>query len=179
MSISLDDLNAGIFAAHLHTTFALQREGAAPLVLELIEVKDSDPSPRIELFTLHFRGPAQPRMAQHIHRLEHEMLGTMEIFLTAIAGDGDGITYESVFHRFRKTAPSAASRMLGCCKPRCPRITTPPRQLLAPACRTLPTTHGLQEKKALATFIRRLARVTFKCTHSPFPLPAATFLITT
>ena len=103
MPTSLDSLNAGIFSQHLHTQFKLLREGAEPIPLELIEVKESDPSPKIELFTLHFLGPAAPRMAQHIHRLEHDKLGTLEIFLTAIGADVQGITYESVFHRFRKT----------------------------------------------------------------------------
>ncbi|MGZ4900818.1 MAG: DUF6916 family protein [Candidatus Angelobacter sp.] len=105
MSTSLDSLNAGIFSAQLHTQFKLLREGAEPITLELIEVKESDPSPKVELFTLHFLGPAAPRVAQHIHQLEHDTLGTFEIFLTAIAGDEQGITYESVFHRFRKTRP--------------------------------------------------------------------------
>jgi hypothetical protein len=81
------------------------REGAEPLPLELIEVKESDPSPKIELFSLQFRGPAAPRMAQQIHTLEHDKLGRFAIFLTAIAGDAEGITYESVFHRFRKNVP--------------------------------------------------------------------------
>src|SRR5258708_20933231 len=102
MPTSLDSLNAGIFSQHLHTQFKLLREGAEPIPLELIEVKESDPSPKIELFTLHFLGPAAPRMAQHIHRLEHDKLGTLEIFLTAIGADPQGITYESGFHRFRK-----------------------------------------------------------------------------
>jgi hypothetical protein len=44
-------------------------------------------------------------MAQHIHTLEHDKLGRFDIFLTAVAGDAQSITYESVFHRFRKTAP--------------------------------------------------------------------------
>jgi hypothetical protein len=103
MPTSLDSLNAGIFSQQLHTQFKLLREGAEPIPLELIEVKESDPSPKIELFTLHFRGPVAPRMAQQIHRLEHDKLGTLEIFLTAIGADALGITYESVFHRFRKT----------------------------------------------------------------------------
>ena len=105
MPTSLDSLNAGIFSQQLRTRFRLLREGADPISLELIEVKESDPSPKIELFTLHFRGPSEPRMAQHIHRLEHDKLGTLEIFLTAIGADAQGITYESVFHRFRKTEP--------------------------------------------------------------------------
>lgn len=105
MSISLESLNSKSFSDQLHTQFRLLREGLEPLPLELIEVKESDPSPKIELFSLQFRGPAAPRMAQHIHTLEHDKLGRMEIFLTAIAGDAEGITYESVFHRFRKNVP--------------------------------------------------------------------------
>lgn len=105
MSISLESLNSKSFSDQLHTQFRLLRESLEPLPLELIEVKESDPSPKIELFSLQFRGPAAPRMAQHIHTLEHDKLGRMEIFLTAIAGDAEGITYESVFHRFRKNVP--------------------------------------------------------------------------
>jgi len=105
MSISLESLNSKSFSEQLHTQFRLLRDGLEPLPLELIEVKESDPSPKIELFSLQFRGPAAPRMAQHIHTLEHDKLGRLDSFLTAIAGDADGITYESVFHRFRKTAP--------------------------------------------------------------------------
>jgi hypothetical protein len=104
MSISLESLNSKSFSEQLHTQFRLLREGVEPLPLELIEVKESDPSPKIELFSLHFRGPAAPRMPQQIHTL-HDKLGRFAIFLTAIAGDAESITYESVFHRFRKNIP--------------------------------------------------------------------------
>jgi hypothetical protein len=105
MSTSLDKLNAKIFAEQLHTQFRLLRQGAQSIPLELIEVKEGDSPPTIELFTLHFRGPAELRMPQQIHQLEHDTLGTFDIFLTAIGADAQGITYESVFHRFRKTEP--------------------------------------------------------------------------
>jgi len=105
MSTPLESLNSKSFSEQLHTQFRLLREGLDPLPLELIEVKESDPSPKIELFSLQFRGPAAPYMAQHIHTLEHDKLGRFAIFLTAIAGDAEGITYESVFHRFRKNVP--------------------------------------------------------------------------
>lgn len=104
MPIPLESLNCKIFSEQLHTQFRLLRDGLEPLPLELIEVNESDPSPKIELFSLHFRGPAAPRMAQQIHTLEHDKLGTFSIFLTAIAGGAEGITYESVFHRIRKKA---------------------------------------------------------------------------
>jgi len=105
MSTPLESLNSKSFSEQLHTQFRLLREGLEPLPLELIEVREGDTSPKIELFSLHFRGPAAPRMAQEIHTLEHDKLGRFDIFLTAIAGDAEGITYESVFHRFRKNVP--------------------------------------------------------------------------
>jgi hypothetical protein len=106
MPTPLDKLNAKIFSEQLHTQFKLKLAGAGPMMLELVEVKDSDPSPQIELFSLHFRGPSAPRLPQSIHRLEHDKLGEFEIFLTAVGAERQGIVYESVFHRFRKSAPA-------------------------------------------------------------------------
>jgi hypothetical protein len=104
MSTPLDDLNAKIFREQLHSQFKVQQDPIGTITLELIDVVESDLSPKMELFSLHFLGPAAPRMPQHIHALEHDKLGRLEIFLTAVAGDEQGITYESVFHRFRKKA---------------------------------------------------------------------------
>ncbi len=98
---SLDDLNAKIFREQLHTEFKTHI-GTQPLALELIEVTERDDFPRTEFFSLHFRGPFNPRLAQQIHRLEHERLGTFEIFLTTISADAEGTIYEAIFHRFRK-----------------------------------------------------------------------------
>jgi hypothetical protein len=106
MLTSLNKLNAKIFSEQLHTRFNVITSGAGPMALELFEVSEHDSSPQMELFTLHFLGAAAPRLPQQIHRLEHEKLGTLEIFLTAIGQDAEQrIIYESVFHRFRKPAP--------------------------------------------------------------------------
>jgi hypothetical protein len=106
MLTPLDKFNAKIFSEQLHTQFKIHLENMEPMVVELVEVKDSDPSPKIELFILHFLGPSAPRLPQSIHRLEHGKLGTFEIFLTAIGAEPEGILYESVFHRIRKSAPA-------------------------------------------------------------------------
>lgn len=104
MLTPLDKLNAKVFSEQLHTQFKVRLGSAEPMMFKLVEIKDSDPSPQIELFTLHFRGPSAPRLPQSIHRLEHDKLGTFEIFLTAIGAEPQGILYESVFHRIRKPA---------------------------------------------------------------------------
>jgi hypothetical protein len=106
MLTPLEKFNAKIFSEQLHTQFKVHIGGAVPMTLELVEVKDNDPSPKIELFSLHFLGPSAPRLPQSIHRLEHDKLGTFEIFLTAIAAEPQGLVYESVFHRLRKPAPA-------------------------------------------------------------------------
>jgi len=100
MDTPLETLNARIFAGQLHTRFKTQVDTNA-LELELAEVEERDGSP-VELFFLRFRGPRTPRLAQQIYRLEHEKLGTLSIFLTAVSADQSGIYYESVFNRMRQ-----------------------------------------------------------------------------
>jgi len=102
MSSPLDNFNSQTFSEQLHTKFKVLPTGAEPLELELVEVTERNAAPKMEQFSLLFRGPHSPRLPQQIHGLEHEKLGTFELFLTAIAGDQESITYEAVFHRFRK-----------------------------------------------------------------------------
>ena len=101
METPLEKLNAKTFAEHLHTRFKVQH-GNSTVALELAEVTERDIAPRVEAFCLIFHGPVSPRLPQQILRLEHENLGTIPIFLTAIAGDAEGISYEAVFNRIRK-----------------------------------------------------------------------------
>jgi hypothetical protein len=101
MSTPLRQLNAQTFREQLHTKFKVNIQSGEPLVLELDKVEERNDSPRIEFFSLHFVGPFTPRLAQQIHRLEHEKLGEIEIFLTAIDADQQSTVYESIFHRFR------------------------------------------------------------------------------
>ena len=102
MSSILDTFNSQTFTGQLHTKFLVPLQGMEPMTLELVEVIERNSAPKIELFSVMFRGPHSPRLAQKIHALEHEKLGTFELFLTAVNGDHESITYEAVFHRFRK-----------------------------------------------------------------------------
>ena len=103
MPTPLQNLNAKLFREQLNSPFNVQHGPAGAIALELIDVIENDLSPKMELFSLHFRGPFRPRLDQQMHRLEHEKLGDFEIFLTPISADQrDGTIYEAVFHRFRK-----------------------------------------------------------------------------
>lgn len=101
MTSVLDTFNSRTFTEQLHTKFSVHLQGMAPLTVELVEVTERN-TPRTEAFSLLFRGPAGPRLAQQIHDLEHAKLGRFPLFLTAVAGDAESITYEAVFHRLRK-----------------------------------------------------------------------------
>jgi hypothetical protein len=97
------ELNASIFREHLHTRFKVA--GADSVELELVEVQEHQVGPKLECYSLLFQGPNSLRIPQGTHKLQHPALGEMEIFLTAVAGNQGGFTYESVFNRFRKQEP--------------------------------------------------------------------------
>jgi hypothetical protein len=103
MPTPLENLTAQVFREQLHSNFNVHGQSAGMISLELAEVIESEASPKMELFSLFFRGPFTPRLGQQIHSLQHEKLGVVEIFLTPVEADQEkGTLYESVFHRFRK-----------------------------------------------------------------------------
>lgn len=71
--------------------------------LELIEVKrlgasrvGNTPAVRAP-FSLIFRDSTADALPQSIYRLEHDQLGTLEIFLVPIGPDEQGMRYQAVF----------------------------------------------------------------------------------
>lgn len=101
MSDSLERLNSDTFKQQLHTSFQVQAGNQSTIAMELIAVEEPPSAPGTELFCLHFRGPRSPRLPQKIWRFEHEKIRALDLFVTAIAGDENGIVYEAVFHRIR------------------------------------------------------------------------------
>ena len=102
MSTPLENLNLKSFRDHLNTSFTVHDGRTGTVQLQLVDAVEGNTSPKLELFSLYFRGPFTPRLAQQTHALEHEKLGAVEIFLTPIEADQEkGTLYEAVFHRFR------------------------------------------------------------------------------
>jgi hypothetical protein len=98
----LENLNNRVFSEQLHTTFQLRIPGAAPLPLELVEVTEKDPSPKVEQFCLVFRGPLTPHLPQGIYTFEHEKLGEFDLFIVPLGPDSAGMCYQVVFNRVRQ-----------------------------------------------------------------------------
>lgn len=90
------------FAPHVGTEFLAAGGIGDPLALRLSEVNagTAQPNaPRVEPFSLVFTGPAAPILDQEIHRLEHDELGSLDIFLVPIGYDQAGsMRYEAVFN---------------------------------------------------------------------------------
>lgn len=100
----LDRLTADSFAPSVGETFTLDAGDAGRIEVELLAARLHDPDAPAEdasgtraPFTLEFRGPADPILAQHIYRLEHPALGSLEIFIVPIGSDEAGTSYEAVF----------------------------------------------------------------------------------
>ena len=90
------------FARRVGQKFELQLDSLPSLELELIDVRAAGSPPpegkgRSAPFSIVFRGPLEPQLAQRIYRLVHEEMGTLELFLVPVSADADGCCYEAVF----------------------------------------------------------------------------------
>jgi hypothetical protein len=69
------------------------------LELELIKVEEFASPPGQEQFSLLFRGTPDVSLSQGMYKMEHEKMGTSDLFLVPIARNQDGFYYEACFNR--------------------------------------------------------------------------------
>ena len=96
----LADLTADDFTPHAGSRWSVLAAGAAePVALDLVEIVAGGQALRRgrRAFSLIFRGPRGPWLRQGTYRLEHPMMGPLEIFLVPITPEPDGARYEAVF----------------------------------------------------------------------------------
>ncbi len=104
----LNKVTSADFSAHLNQAFKIHYHSTnvldAQLILEveLIEVtefseKSAGPSKR-RPFSILFRAPKDINLPQGIYQVEHEKMGTLELFLVPIMPDENGNLYEAVFN---------------------------------------------------------------------------------
>jgi len=101
----LDDLNCQSFRDLLNGVFEVHGASGAPVALKLIDVNEKRESPRLEQFSLVFRGPREPALPQRVWRFEHPALGPRDLFAVPLGPDGEGMLYEVVFNRVRPARP--------------------------------------------------------------------------
>lgn len=88
-----------MFSENVNSKFLIFPEGSEALEAELVEFKEIDQSPRQEQFSVMFRGPLNAFLTQGIYRMEHDKIGTFNIFLVPIRKEQDGLYYEAAFNR--------------------------------------------------------------------------------
>jgi hypothetical protein len=102
----LETFTKETFAAHLNTKVRVQVEEGDELELELVEATGDDfesAKERGQLrFSALFRGPRDRFLIQRIYLMEHDELGTFEIFLVPVGQNESGFTYEAAFNRMLK-----------------------------------------------------------------------------
>lgn len=92
------------FAPHLHSIFQVEVAPGTSLPFELTAVERGPDHPRVLMFSLMFRGPADPVYPQRVYRLQHAALGEMDFFLVPVARQEKGVDYQAVFNRMLKAA---------------------------------------------------------------------------
>ena len=97
MTLDLADVGAGDFEPHVGSTFDASGTGDG-FSLVLAEVSRGPGGPAREQFTLTFVGGPNPPVPQGMRRLDHELLGSLDLFLVPIGPGADGQhRYEAVF----------------------------------------------------------------------------------
>jgi hypothetical protein len=94
-------VTASHFRRHMGSSFRLRADDDVDV--ELLEVDEvgvgsgAPPQTARAPFSIVFLGPRDPLLPQRIYRLEHEELGTLDLFLVPIGRDDAGVRYEAVF----------------------------------------------------------------------------------
>jgi hypothetical protein len=103
----MSELTEKNFSQHLNTKFRVRGAAEGPVELELVQVKGYRPSPieesGMERFSLFLQGPAEVLLPQNTYTLEHDEMGTHELFMVPVARNDQGFRYEIVFNYYRKS----------------------------------------------------------------------------
>ena len=87
------------FLKHLNTKFSVFFDGLQATEVELTEVSALRSKPRYEAFSLVFHAPKTIPPLQMLYRIDHDALGSMELFLVPIEETADSFAFEALFNR--------------------------------------------------------------------------------
>ncbi len=87
------------FSEHLNSPFRLYHDlGPDPVEMNLIRVTDLGSTPRQTQFSCVFLASHPAPLYQSLFRVEHEQMGTMELFLVPLGTSDKGVELEAVFN---------------------------------------------------------------------------------
>ena len=85
------------FSAQCDSVFRVGAEGGAELVLSEAAALHQAPLDE-RRFSLLFRGPLQPQLAQATHLLEHAVFGELAMVLVPVGRDAAGMHHQAIFN---------------------------------------------------------------------------------
>lgn len=88
------------FAGHLNETFrAALNEGDIEFVLvEATPLAHAMPNAQRAPFSLVFRNSSALLFPQQTYRMQHEKVGSFDVFMVPVARDRDGFLYQAIFN---------------------------------------------------------------------------------
>jgi hypothetical protein len=101
MDTPLETLVMKTFVPYVNSRFRVESEAGPAVELELVELLSRGPDDNP--FSLFFRGPASPPLPQATYAFAHAELGRFVLFITPVAGDAAGYTYEALFNRLHRS----------------------------------------------------------------------------
>lgn len=97
----IETLTHSTFTDLKGTKFKLYDGQDEPSEIELISVGEFVETNRQEMFGILFSIPEWRQPTQGLYKLEHEKIGTFELFLVPVTSD-EGIAYEAIFNNLKK-----------------------------------------------------------------------------
>jgi hypothetical protein len=98
----LESLTVDTFTTRIGERFRLLADPSSETPLELIHATPLGAARPPQAagrtpFSILFRGPLTPVWPQRIYRVEHDTLGTLDLFLVPIGPRDGGMVYEAIF----------------------------------------------------------------------------------
>jgi hypothetical protein len=99
----LEHFTLKTFSPHVGETFHLYLDTNHVIEVQLADVTDlaqrygTAPQGHRTPFSIVFHGPRELVLPQRIYRLQHDKIGTFEVFLVPIGPDADRMQYEAIF----------------------------------------------------------------------------------
>jgi hypothetical protein len=98
----LDSLTLETFKPRIGERFRLSAEGGQTIAVTLVEATalgggTSAPSTRRTPFSLVFLGPLDPVWPQRIYRLDHDAIGSVDLFFVPLGPRDGGMQYQAIF----------------------------------------------------------------------------------
>ncbi len=95
----MKELTKKSFEKHLNSVFRVVDEAMKTVEVKLVEVSERE-SEKAYSMSLVFIGPEHEELPQNNYKVEHDKMGTFDLFMVPVGKNEAGIEYQVIFSRF-------------------------------------------------------------------------------